>query len=82
MLTTENLFFIGKHSMHGSQDSDTYNLVFGGCRMSCLRKIINEIEYIVYQEQSLDVDSEKPLFLQPGRIIINNKYFIVTLLAP
>ena len=74
-------FSLGKHSQHGSQDSDTYNLIFGGCRMICLRKIVNFIEYIVYQEESLDVDSEKPLFLQPGRIIIINKYCFATLLS-
>ena len=38
--------------------------------MVALRKKINGIEKIVYQEESLDIDSEKPLFLQPGRIII------------
>ena len=74
-------FSLGKHSQHGSQTSDTYNLVFGGIRMSYLRKIVNGIEYIVYQEDSLDVDSEKPLFLQPGRIIIINKYCFATLLS-
>ena len=36
--------------------------------MVALRKKINGIEKIVYQEESLDIDSEKPLFLQPGRI--------------
>ena len=38
--------------------------------MVALRKKINGIEKIVYQEESLDIDSEKPLFLQPGRIIM------------
>ena len=36
--------------------------------MVALRKKINGIEKIVYQEESLDIDSEKPLFLQPGKI--------------
>ena len=36
--------------------------------MIALRKWINGREEIVYQEESLDIDSEKPLFLQPGRL--------------
>ena len=55
--------------MYSNQTSDTYNLIFGGCVMIALRKIVNGIEVIVYQEESLDCDSEKPLFLQPGKII-------------
>ena len=40
--------------------------------MIALRKIVNGVEVIVYQEESLDTDSEKPLFLQPGKIILTS----------
>ena len=47
--------------------SETYNLIFGGVCMIALRDIY---ENIMYQEQSFDPDSEKPLFLQPGMIYL------------
>ena len=55
---------LGRYSQWANQQSDTYNLIFGGVAMIVIR---DESGKVWYQEESLDCDSEKPLFLQPGK---------------
>ena len=54
----------GRHSMHANQTNETHNFIIGGCRMI---SISDEHKNCLYQEQSLGVETEKPLFVQPGK---------------
>ena len=60
--------YLGRYSMHANQESDTHNLIAAGCRVSYIgnKPVAEENQTTFYIEESLGVDSEKPLFLQPG----------------
>ena len=50
--------------MHSNQQTETHNFIFGGCRWISIKDVH---ENCVYQEESLGVETEKPLFVQPGK---------------
>ena len=54
----------GRHSMHSNQKTETHNFIFGGCRLISL---IDEHGNCIYLEESVGPDTEKPLFIQPGK---------------
>ena len=54
----------GWHSMHSKQDTKTHNFVCGGCRYILIK---DEHENCLHQEESLGLETEKPLFIQPGK---------------
>ena len=60
--------YLGRHAMYANQESDTHNLIAAGCRVSEFadKPVSEENRTTLYVEESLGVETEKPLFLQPG----------------
>ena len=54
----------GRHSMHSNQETNTHNFILGGCR--CI-SIKDDQENCLHLEESLGVETELPLFIQPGK---------------
>ena len=50
--------------MHSNQQNETHNLIYGGCRQSCIK---DEHGNLIYEEKCNGPESEKPLFIQPGK---------------
>ena len=59
---------LGRYSKHANQESDTHNLIAAGCRVGEIgdKPVSEENRTSFYIEDSLGVETEKPLFLQPG----------------
>ena len=62
------VFRSGKHSQSANQESDTHNWIVAGTRVSGLfdKPVSEPNKKTFYEEQSLGVETEKPLVLQPG----------------
>ena len=62
------LFRSGKHSQSANQESDTHNWIVAGTRVSGIynKPVSEPNKKTFYEEQSLGVETEKPLVLQPG----------------
>ena len=62
------LFRSGRHANYANQDSDTHNFIVAGARVSGLfdKPVSDPNKTTLYEEQSLGVETEKPLVLQPG----------------
>ena len=50
--------------MHSNQQTETHNFIYCGCRVISLK---DEHGNTIYQEMTIGAESEKPLFIQPGK---------------